>query len=224
MLRGLVALTLYLGVAGFIGGMAQSTGFSAGAPLALHIAELHGDPGRPVSSVWGLYFERVQLSWWRDSKAEVLGSAPGPDLWVLTDLLWLPVGAVPFALCIALALPGVRAKGLVRLGQIAVGLAAGGVALYYIDSERLSTWEYAMSLAEWRQGMPFGVLALVVGGFLVLVALHLARPALRAVVRWVVGDRVRGSTLLLWTADGLPAPGHRTRSHEGDADGQPQAV
>lgn len=197
---------MFLGLGAFAGGLAQSTGFSAAGPLAVHIAASETS-GSPLSRG---AFDRVDLDWWATARGPVLAQARAVGAWsdasALSDLLWLPVGILPAAVLIAIVAPRLRGPTLVRIGIAVMGLAGACLIAYYVDSYRAFGWEYAITLAEWECGLSFGAAAFVAGVATSLAALVLARPMARRVVLWIGRGRVGGQLVFLWTADGLAVP------------------
>lgn len=198
-----LSAVLLLGLAGFAGGLAQSTGFAASVPVARQIARASGQHEQ--------IFARINLESWheqRESFSSALQAAGvGFDVAVLTDLFWL-VPVIPLLVgLIACCLPAVRRPGLLLLGLLSMALASIGLTAYYVASYSEYGFEYAINLAEWSGGYWFGIFTMVVAGVYTLVCLVVARPVVRRVLAAFGFTGASGGTWLqLWTADGLRPP------------------
>lgn len=185
----LVALT------GFSGGLAQSTGFAASAPLARAIADDYA-AGTNL-------FARVDTAWWESNRVAALAAAHssgnGFDPVVLTDLLWILAAVPPTALAVALLLPSLRTRWLVVIAVTTQLVSTGACATYYLDSNAVYGFEYAMTLAEWEGGWVFGAIALSALWAITVGAFACARPVARAILERINKGPIRtGQLSKLW--------------------------
>lgn len=180
----LMLIVLIGATGGALAGLAQSTGFAASVPFAYHISEQYErKAARPRRSI----FEWVDLDWWEQERATIIGSESWLSLadWiVLTDLLYY----IPICFVAAMFWRAVlhRSRLLPRILILAVGpiLGAIGLQVYFLVTPSLSASgsNYAIYLAEDIVGRPIGWLSYVVGVITFAICYMLCGPLLRVLV------------------------------------------
>jgi hypothetical protein len=195
------SVAVFAGMVGFLAGLSQSTAYAASFKFAEFLAlSFEGD----VS-----IYDRVSSEHWSvrrvDERFDAAGGWTHAVEWIaLTDWLYFLVGSVIAAVVCAILWRHTRSRGLAIRGALVSVVSCVVLVLYYLDSNAPYGFEWPMSKAEWKVGVPIAAASMVVGTGCLIAAMYAGRAMARFVCQIFLPPVLRLTIHELWTLDKLP--------------------